>query len=292
MPHIKFLTMKKLFLTFALAAVLVAPLFAEGTNDLSDQKTRVSYAIGVMLGQNFLRRQNLDADTVSVDWIARGMKDVQSSNTMLLSEEDVKATLVAFQKDFGARMQKARGEMAIKNQAAGETFLATNKNNPGVQTLADGLQYLVITNGNGATPSANDTVTVNYRGTLIDGTEFDNSYKRGQPLTREVGGLIRGWTEALEQMPVGSKWKLFIPANLAYGEQGRPGIPPNATLIFEVELLSVQASAPPPPAVAPAPPLTSDIIKVPSAEEMKHGAKIETIKPEDIQKYQSQSQTN
>jgi FKBP-type peptidyl-prolyl cis-trans isomerase len=291
MPHIKLLTMKKLFLSVSLFAGLVAPLFAENTNVLSDQKTRNSYAIGVMLGQNFLKRQNLDADTVNVDWVARGMKDVQSSNTMLLSEDEVKATLIAFQKDFTAKMQKMRGELGEKNKAEGEAFLAANKNNPGVQILPDGLQYIVLTNGDGATPSANDTVTVNYRGTLIDGTEFDSSYKRGQPASFPVTGVIKGWTEALEQMPVGSKWKLFIPANLAYGEPGRPGIPPNSVLIFEVELLSTQTSAPA-PAVAPAPPLTSDIIKVPSAEEMKHGAKIETIKPEDIQKYQSQSHTN
>ncbi len=126
---------------------------------------------------------------------------------------------------------------------------------------------------------------MNYRGTLLDGTEFDSSYKRGQPAQFPVGGVIHGWTEALEKMPVGSKWKLFIPAELAYGERGNRSIPPNSTLIFEVELLDTK-TPPPPAAAAPTAPLTSDIIKVPSAEEMKKGAKIEVIKPEDAAKAQ------
>ena len=136
-------------------------------------------------------------------------------------------------------------------------------------------------------PAASDVVTVNYRGTLIDGTEFDSSYKRGQPAQFPVGGVIHGWTEALLKMNVGSKWKLFIPSELAYGENGQRGIPPNSVLIFEVELLAAQAQ-PQPPAAVNAQPLTSDIIKVPSAEEMKKGAKIEVIKPEDAQKIQQQ----
>jgi hypothetical protein len=139
-------------------------------------------------------------------------------------------------------------------------------------------------------PQANDQVSVNYRGSLLDGTEFDSSYKRGEPATFGVGQVIRGWTEALKIMPVGSKWKLFIPADLAYGENGRPGIPPNSVLIFEVELMGIKASPPPPPAPAAPAPLTSDIIKVPSAEELKKGAKIEVIKPEDVQKAQQQQQ--
>ena len=120
-------------------------------------------------------------------------------------------------------------------------FLAANKNNPGVVTLEDGLQYQVMTEGKGATPSAEDIVTVNYKGSLIDGTEFDSSYKRGQPAQFQVGGVIRGWTEALQKMKVGSKWKLFIPSDLAYGEMGHPpAIPGNSTLVFEVELLEVK----------------------------------------------------
>ena len=131
-------------------------------------------------------------------------------------------------------------------------------------------------------------MTVNYRGTFLDGTEFDSSAKSGHPAEFQANHVIPGWTEALTNMPVGSKWQLFIPSDLAYGERGNRGIPPNSTLIFEVELLDTKASPPPPPAA----PLTSDIIKVPSAEEMKKGAKIETLKPEDVQKLQSQNQTN
>ena len=134
-----------------------------------------------------------------------------------------------------------------------------------------------MTKGTGALPTPNDTVTVNYKGTLIDGTEFDSSYKRGQPAQFPVTGVIHGWTEALLKMPVGSKWKLFIPSELAYGEQGNRSIAPNSALIFEVELLDAKTPA-------PAAPLTSDITKVPSASEMKNGAKIEVIKPEDAAK--------
>jgi FKBP-type peptidyl-prolyl cis-trans isomerase len=185
----------------------------------------------------------------------------------------MQSTLKAFQKEFAAKQQAIRAQEAVKNKADGEAFLAANKKNDGVITLPDGLQYLVITNGSGPTPSPEDRVSVNYRGTLIDGTEFDSSYKRGQPAEFPVTAVIHGWTEALEKMNVGSKWKLFIPSDLAYGERGRPGIPPNAVLIFDLELLATKAN-PTPPSSPASQPLTSDIIKVPS--------KIEVIKPQDI----------
>ena len=255
------------------------PLFAAGTNPLTDEKSRVSYALGMMLGHNW-QQQGLEID---VDIAARAIKDIDAGGTTLLTPEQAQQVLQAFQKEFAAKQQQKKAEQAVKNKADGEAFLAANKSKPGVNVLPDGLQYIVLTNGSGAMPTASDTVTVNYRGTLIDSTEFDSSYKRGQPASFPVGGVIRGWTEALLKMNVGSKWKLFIPAELAYGENGRPGIPPNSTLIFEVELISVQAAPTPP---APAAPLTSDIIKVPSAEEMKKGAKIEVIKPEDAAKMQ------
>jgi FKBP-type peptidyl-prolyl cis-trans isomerase len=156
--------------------------------------------------------------------------------------------------------------------------LATNKNNPGVVTTTNGLQYRVITNGTGDMPTLYDTVTVNCRGTLLDGKEFDSSFKRGQPAEFSVGGVIPGWTEALLKMKVGSKWQLFVPPQLAYGVQGRPGIPPNALLVFEIELLSAKTP----------PPLTSDIIKVPAAEELKKGAQVEVIKKEDLERMQKQ----
>jgi FKBP-type peptidyl-prolyl cis-trans isomerase len=273
--------MKTIIWAVVFSTGVVAPLFAGGTNSLPDEKSRISYAIGMMTGHTW-QQQDVDFD---VDLYARGIKDGQSGGATLLTQQEAQDTIAEFKKEFSAKQQQKRIELAAKNKAEGDAFLATNKNAPGVIVLPDGLQYQVITNGTGAMPSSNDVVTVNYRGMLLDGTEFDSSYKRGKPAQFPVGRVIDGWTEALEKMAIGSKWKLFIPAELAYGAQGRPGIPPNATLIFEVELLD--AKIPPPP-----PPLTSDIIKVPSADEMKKGAKIETIKPEDLQKMQSQTKTN
>jgi FKBP-type peptidyl-prolyl cis-trans isomerase FklB len=282
--------MKKLFVTmFCLG--MAAPLFADGTNQLADEKSRVSYAIGMMTGGQW-KAQDIDFDP---EIYARGIKDALTGGPTLLTQDEAKQTIDTFKKEFTAKQQQKRLELTAKNKTDGEAFLTTNKINAGIKllsvTLPDGktseLQYLVLTNGTGAVPAASDTVSVNYRGTLLDGTEFDSSYKRGQPASFPVGGVIRGWTEALKTMPVGSKWKLFIPSELAYGEQGNRGIPPNSTLIFEVELLGIQAPTPP-PVTTPVAPLTSDIIKVPSAEELKKGAKIETIKPEDVQKYQSQ----
>ncbi len=265
---------------------LAAPLFADGTNQLADEKSRVSYAIGLSIGHNF-KQQGLDIDP---DLVGRAIKDVVTGGAELLTEAQMRETLQTFQKEFRTRQLS-------KFKLEGEAFLATNKLNPGVKilsvTLPSGqtseLQYQVITNGDGPVPKATDRVSVNYRGTLINGTEFDSSFKRGHPATFPVSGVIPGWTQALEKMTVGSKWKLFIPSELAYGERGsQPTIPPNSTLIFDVELLSIESA---PPAPAPAAPLTSDIIKVPSADELKNGAKIEVIKSEDVQKAQAQ-QTN
>ncbi len=273
--------MKKLFLTTVVVAGLLPMAKASDTNAMfPNEISRVSYALGVMYGNGW-KSQDVDVD---VDLFAKAVKTIQSGSATMLSKEEAQQTLQAFGKSIQAKQQAKQAELAVKNKVDGEAFLSKNKTQAGVSTLPDGLQYSIITSGAGPIPTASDTVTVNYRGTLIDGTEFDSSIKRGQPASFPVGGVIHGWTEALEKMPVGSKWKLFIPADLAYGEAGRPGIPPNSTLIFEVELLSIQAPPPPP---APAAPLTSDIIKVPSAEEMKKGAKIEVIKPEDAAKAQN-----
>jgi FKBP-type peptidyl-prolyl cis-trans isomerase len=271
--------MKKTALILAFCLSAAAPLLADGTNQLADEKSRVSYAIGMMTGLQW-KQKDLDFD---VNLYARGIKDGMAGGAMLLTPQEAQLTIDAFSKELGAKQQQKQMELAAKNKTEGDAFLGANKNQPGVLTLPDGLQYLVITNGTGEIPTAGDTVTVNYRGTLIDGTEFDSSYKRGQPATFPVGGVIRGWTEALQKMNAGSKWKLFVPSDLAYGPQGRPGIAPNAVLIFEVELLAVQHPNPPSAANSP---LTSDIIKVPSAEEMKKGAQIETIKAEDVPKLQ------
>ena len=283
--------MKKIILSLICLGSATA-VFAAGTNQFADEKSRVSYAIGMMTGHNW-QQQGLELDA---DVYLHGIKDSMVGGKMLLTPEEAQETLTKFQSEFKVKQAAKRAEQTVKNKSDGEAFLAANKKKAGVKTISaqnqEGqpaeLQYLVLTSGSGITPTANDIVKVNYAGTLIDGTEFDSSYKRGQPAEFQVVGVIKGWTAALQQMKVGSKWKLFIPADLAYGEGGRPGIPPNSTLIFEVELLDSKSPAPP---VAPTPvaPLTSDIIKVPSAEEMKKGAKIEVIKPEDAAKAMQKS---
>jgi len=176
---------------------------------------------------NNLKRQLIEVDP---SILAKGVQDALSGTKPLLSNEEIQETMVAFQK-----------EMAEKQKQRGEAFLSENKKKEGVKTLPSGLQYKVVKAGTGKKPKANDTVTVNYRGTLIDGTEFDSSYRRGQPATFPVSGVIPGWTEAMQLMAEGAKWQLFIPPHLAYGERGMGGlIGPNTTLIFEVELISVQ----------------------------------------------------
>jgi FKBP-type peptidyl-prolyl cis-trans isomerase len=273
---------KTLTVIFCLSAA--APLFADGTNTLGDEKSRVSYAIGMTIGHNW-QQQGIDVD---LNLVLRGLKDAQSGLT-LMTPQEMQTTLAEYQKTLAARQQEIQKQLAVKNKADGEAFLATNKDNPGVVTLPDGLQYKVITDGSGPMPAASDTVSVNYRGTFIDGTEFDGSDKVGHPVQFQANQVIPGWTEALTHMKAGSKWQLFIPPALAYGPMGRPPrIPPNSMLMFEVELVSVvpPATLPPVPAVQNSQPLTSDIIKVPSKEEMDKGAKIEVIKPEDAQKIQ------
>ena len=283
--------MKKIILSLICLGSATA-VFADGTNQFADEKSRVSYAIGMMTGHNW-QQQGLELDA---DVYLHGIKDSMTGGKMLLTPEEAQETLTKFQSEFKVKQAAKRAEQTVKNKSDGEAFLAANKKKAGIKTISaqnqegqpSELQYLVLTSGSGITPTANDIVKVNYAGTLIDGTEFDSSYKRGQPAEFQVVGVIKGWTAALQQMKVGSKWKLFIPADLAYGEGGRPGIPPNSTLIFEVELLESKSPAPP---VQPTPvaPLTSDIIKVPSAEEMKKGAKIEVIKPEDAAKAMQKS---
>ena len=151
--------------------------------------------------------------------------------------------MMAFQQKLQAQRQEKSKKEGEENKTKGDQFLAENKKKEGVQTTASGLQYKIITKGTGPIPKPDDTVKTHYRGTLIDGTEFDSSYKRGEPVTFGVNGVIKGWTEALLMMPVGSKWQLFIPSDLAYGPSGRPGIPPNSTLLFDIELISIEPKA-------------------------------------------------
>ena len=185
---------------------------------------------------------SLKKQSVEVDWnlTAEGLKDAMSGKTRL-TQEEAKAVLDEVQAEVRKEQQEKMQQAAARNKAEGEKFLAANKTKEGVVTLPSGLQYKILKEGDGPKPTASDQVVCNYRGTLINGTEFDSSYKRGQPATFGVGQVIKGWTEALQLMPVGSKWQLFIPSNLAYGERPDPrsGLEPNATLIFEVELLSI-----------------------------------------------------
>lgn len=211
--------------------------FAFGADpDLKDQKDKVSYSIGLDIG-NTLKRQTID---VNQDVLARGIQDGLTDKTPLMTKDQIKETMVAFQKELGEKQQAARKVAGEKNKAAGDKFLAENKKKDGVKTTADGLQYKVLKQGTGPKPTANDNVKVNYRGTTIDGTEFDSSYKRGEPATFPVNRVIKGWTEGLQLMNVGSKYQFVIPSDLAYGEHGAgQEIGPNSTLIFDVELLQV-----------------------------------------------------
>ncbi len=203
---------------------------------LKTQKEKEAYALGMNIGIG-LKRQPLGVDPAIV---ARGLRDAMGGGKTLMTEDEVKAALQQLRSDVDKQQQQRAGSEGPGNRKQGEEFLAANKAKSGVTTLPDGLQYRILKEGSGPKPTANDTVTVNYRGTLITGKEFDSSYKRGEPATFPVGGVIRGWTEALQLMPVGSKWELFIPADLAYGDRGAgPDIGPGETLIFEVELLSI-----------------------------------------------------
>ena len=214
----------------------------QAPSPFKDQKEKESYAVGLNLGSN-LRLQSID---VSPDLLIQGLRDGLSGGKTQMTDEEVRSTLMQFQTELQSKRQEKMKQLAETNKQEGDTFLAQNKTKQGVVTLPSGLQYKIITPGTGAKPAATDTVTVNYRGTFINGTEFDSSYKSGQPATFPVNGVIKGWTEALQLMPTGSKWQLFIPPDLAYGEQGRSSIPPNSTLVFEVELLSIQKQSTPP----------------------------------------------
>ncbi len=206
---------------------------------LKTQKDKTSYAMGMNMGTG-LRKQAIDIDPAIV---ARGLRDSFTNGKTLLSEEEERTLLTQLQNEVRKKQQELAQVAGEANKKQGVAFLEANKTKEGVVTLPSGLQYKILQAGTGPKPAATDTVVCNYRGTLLDNTEFDSSYKRGQPATFPVGGVIKGWTEALQLMPVGSKWQLFVPAELAYGERGAGGqIGPGATLIFEVELLSIQSA--------------------------------------------------
>jgi len=224
-------------------ASLVVMLFvssmakAEEAVSLKTQKDKISYIIGMDAGSNF-KKQSIDIDP---DIFMKGFKDALSGSKSALSEDEMTKTMAVFKEERMKKHEEEVKKVTEKNKKEGEDFLAGNKKKEGVVTLPSGLQYKVLKEGDGPMPKETDTVTVNYRGTLIDGTEFDSSYKRNEPATFPVNGVILGWQEALKLMKVGSKWQLFVPAGLAYGERSAGNIiGPNTTLTFEVELLSIE----------------------------------------------------
>jgi FKBP-type peptidyl-prolyl cis-trans isomerase len=219
------------------AATKRAPAKPAAPLTLKTQKEKASYALGMNFGTG-LRKQSIDIDPAI---LARGLRDSFSNGKTLLTEDEAKAVLTQLQTDVRKKQQEMAQQLGDSNKKQGMAFLEANKTKDGIVTLPSGLQYKVLQEGTGPKPAPTDTVVCNYRGTLLDNTEFDSSYKRGQPATFPVTGVIKGWTEALQLMPVGSKWQLFIPSELAYGDRGAGGqIGSNATLIFEVELLSIQ----------------------------------------------------
>ena len=215
---------------------VVTQAFAASDTVLKTDKDKTSYSMGMNVGTGF-KQQSID---VNADIFMKGFKDAQSGAKPLLTEEEMRSIILALQKEVVAKQTEKMQAAGAKNKKDGEAFLAENKKKEGVKTLPSGLQYKIIKEGTGKMPKATDTVTTNYRGTLVDGTEFDSSYKRGQPASFPVNGVIPGWTEALQLMKTGSKWQLFVPANLAYGERGAGPIGPNAVLVFDVELISIK----------------------------------------------------
>jgi FKBP-type peptidyl-prolyl cis-trans isomerase len=230
----KIFQMKGTMIAALAAGLVVANLCAaeKGTDksEIASAKQKASYAIGVNIGKS-MKQQGVDLD---FDVISKGMKD-GATDKSALNDQELQEAMMNFQKE----MSEKTSELGVKSQKEGDDFLAANKGKEGIKTTASGLQYKVIKEGKGPKPKATDTVKVHYRGTLLNGTEFDSSYKRGEPVEFPLDQVIKGWTEGLQLMNVGSKYQMFIPATLAYGVQGNRGIPPNSALTFEVELLDI-----------------------------------------------------
>lgn len=226
--------MNKIPLLLLLVVLGATPSFAQDT--LKTQQEKLGYAIGMNIGLN-MKKQNLDADP---EQIAAGLKSAFKGEDTLFSEQEMGQILTAYQQEMQMKQMAELAAIAAENSAKAEAFLKENGAKEGVKILPSGLQYRVVADGSGAVPTAESTVEVHYKGTLADGTEFDSSYKRGEPASFQVGGVIPGWTEALQLMKEGAKWELAIPPALAYGERGIPNvIPPNSALFFEVELLKI-----------------------------------------------------
>ena len=228
---------RRIAMAMCAAVALSGAAFAADAPELKTDKEKISYSIGMNLGGS-LKRDSIEVDP---DMLAKGLKDSYGGGKTLLTEDQARQAIEGFQKTLMAKQAETMQKLSEKNKADGEKFLAENGKKEGVKTLPSGLQYKEIAPGTGKSPKTTDTVTTHYKGTLIDGTEFDSSYKRGEPVSFPVSGVIAGWTEALQLMKEGAKWQLFVPSNLAYGERGAGReIGPNATLIFEVELISIQ----------------------------------------------------
>lgn len=224
--------------TLLLLAIAAGCTATEDAAKLDDAKQRISYTIGLNIGRDFVS-QEVDIDTAA---LMAGVRDGLSGQKPRLTDEEMQNEVKAFREAMVARQEAKLKALADKNKADGEAYLTKNAKEPGVVVTKSGLQYKIVKDGTGPVPKEDSIVSVHYRGTLIDGTEFDSSYTRNEPLVLPVGGVIPGWTEALTLMKEGSKWQLFIPAGLAYGEEGAPPvIGPNAVLIFDIELLSAAA---------------------------------------------------
>lgn len=213
---------------------------AEAEQVLNSENAKLNYTVGHSFGQDVRQKIQpiLSLFEFDLEMFLRGFRDAFEDES-LLTEEQMHEVRTELDQEFRRKQQQLMSELAEKNKREGEAFLAANKKEQGVKTSNSGLQYKVLKAGKGRRPTIASRVRVHYRGTFVDGTEFDSSYKRGEPVEFAVSDVIKGWSEALQMMPAGSRWKLFIPAKLAYGEQGRPPIGPNTTLVFEVELLEV-----------------------------------------------------
>jgi len=235
--NIKGSFMKKLIAVALMLSLFGGVILAQNKVTPKTQKEKLSYSIGVNIGKN-MKMQGIEIDQ---GFLTQGLKDGLNNAKTAMSDKDMETTMNTFQQEMMTKMQTKQKVEGAKNKNEGEAFLAANKKKDGVVTLPSGLQYKILKAGNGPKPTASQTVSCQYRGTLIDGTEFDSSYKYGKPAEFPVGQVIKGWVEALQLMPVGSKWQLFIPSDLAYGPNGQGQvIGPNAVLIFDIELLSIK----------------------------------------------------